>query len=439
MLALLLTSTLNRWKRYFPEWFAAFRFCFRHQTQRDLAARYVQGLCSTAHRKSMEPLAHLVAPGQYDRLQHFITDSPWQIAGLEQIIADRAQYLLGGKKAVLIIDDTCLTKFGSKSVGVGRQYSGQVGKITNCQCLVSLTLARDETPLPVRLKLFLPSEWSNNLERCRQAGVPEEHPVGATKWEIALREIDDLKSSIQFSMILADAGYGMNAKFRQALTARGLKWSVGTVKNQRVYPQHVHLIPPPKYFRGRPSKHPTPSEDTETIEEVLTREPWKQVVWRQGTKGKLAGLFAAKYVRLADGVENANGQHLPGEGAWVIGEQRAQGERKYYLCNLPSTTSLAELVKVTKQRWACELGHRELKQEVGLGHFEGRSWLGLNHHIVLCLVALLFLQALRLAQPEGFIGATVPAIRMEIAGVDLRRREIPVRFCPCCTALFSGP
>ena len=162
-------------------------------------------------------------------------------------------------------------------------------------------------------------------------------------------------------------------------------------------------------------------------------------MWRQGTKGPLIGMFAAKYVCLADGNENARGQHLPGEGAWVIGEQRARGEKKFYLCNLPPETACEHLIQVTKQRWACELGHRELKQEVGLDHFEGRSWQGLHHHAVLCLVALLFLQWLRLSQPDGFFGETVPAIRQEIAGEYLRRSTAQFRCCSCCTALLSGP
>lgn len=361
-------------------------------------------------------MSEIVAPGHQDHLQHFITDSPWNTTGLEEIIVDRAQYLLGGKDAVLIIDDTCLTKFGSKSVGVARQYSGQEGKITNCQCLVSLTLARHELPIPLRLKLFLPSEWSTNQERCLAAGVPLEHPRASTKWEIALRELDALTGSIEFGLVLADAGYGVNAAFRQALTRRGLKWSVGTVKTQRVYPTNVHLIAVPRHFKGRPQKHPTPSEDAESIEVVLGRENWQPILWRQGTKGPLYGRFTAKYVRLADGAETARGQHLPGEGVWVIGEERPRGEKKYYLCNLPASTSLKQLIQVTKQRWACELGHRELKQEVGLNHFEGRSWPGLQHHTVLCLVALLFLQSLRLAQPDGFLGESVPAIRLEVAG-----------------------
>ncbi|PNY79721.1 IS701 family transposase [Deinococcus koreensis] len=434
-----ITTRPSRWSRHFHTWFSPFLTCFRHRSQRARAAQYILGLCSSAHRKSMAPMADLVAPGKQDHFQQFITDSPWAIQGLEQLVADHAHGLLGGKDAVLIIDDTCLTKFGSKSVGVGRQYSGQEGKITNCQCLVSITLARDDLPNPLRLKLFLPSEWSTNPQRCRQVGVPLEHPLRHTKSQIALREIDDLSGRIEFGTVLADAGYGVNASFRQALTERGFHWSVGTVKTQRVYPADVRLIPIPKIFRGRRPTHPTPSEDAETVEAVLQVETWHHLVWREGTEGPLRGVFAAKYVRVADGPENARGQHLPGEGAWIIGEQRSRGEKKYYLCNLPPTMSLIHLIQITKQRWACELGHRELKQEVGLHHFEGRTWQGLHHHAALCLVALLFLQGLRLAQPDGFFGETVPAIRLEVAGDRSRQLLVPSRIESSCTALFSGP
>jgi len=161
----------------FPSWFAPFLSTFHHQAQRCWAPLYVQGLCSTAHRKSIVPLAERVAPGQADPIQHFITDSPWTTPPLLRVLARQANTLLGGKRAVLIIDDTCLTKFGKHSVGVARQYSGQVGKIANCQCLVSLTLAKDELPIPLALRLFLPSEWTEDPARMQRAGVPPAHAV----------------------------------------------------------------------------------------------------------------------------------------------------------------------------------------------------------------------------------------------------------------------
>ncbi|WP_104989959.1 IS701 family transposase [Deinococcus sp. NW-56] len=432
-----MARSLPRWTRHFPTWFAPFLVHFRHRAQRTWAPLYVRGLCSTVHRKSMQPLAAVVAPGKENHLQQFITDSPWLTEPLETLLAQRAQQMLGGKDAVLIIDDTCLTKFGTKSVGVARQYSGQVGKITPCQCLVSLTLAQHDLPVPLALRLFLPQEWTNDPARLRAAGVPLEHQPPQTKCELALKELDRVRPHVTFGMVLADAGYGVNARFRQALTERGLLWSVGITRTQTVYPRDVRLIPIPRIFRGRKPTHPTPSEDRLSVEEVLAGAAWQHLVWRHGTKGPLSGRFAAEYVRLADGEEYARSQHLPGQAAWIIGEQRRGEERKYYVCNLPPDTPLSRLVEVTKRRWACELSHRELKDEVGLDHFEGRSWQGLHHHAVLCMVALTFLQWLRLTQPDDLRGDTIPAIRAEVAG-DLPLPP-PCRRCHTCTALFSGP
>lgn len=423
----MLSRPSPRWKRLFPNWFAPFLATLRHKAQRHWAPLYVRGLCSQAQRKSITPLAEIVAPGHADHLQHFVTDSPWETRPFQTLLAQRAQEMVGGQDAVLIIDDTCLTKFGTCSVGVARQYSGQAGKVTNCQCLVSLTLARHEIPVPLALRLFLPPEWVRDEQRCDRAVVPMRHRVARAKWEIALEELDRVRLDVDFGIVLADAGYGNNAGFRRALSARALLWSVGVLRIQKVYPANVRLIPPPRIFRGRRSRFPTTSEDRQTVEEVLNATEWHDVVWRHGTKGPMRGRFAAAFVRIADGVGNSVGAHLPGEEVWIVGEQRKGDERKYYACNLPPSATLHDLVEITKKRWACEHGHRELKQEVGLSHFEGRSWRGIHHHATLCLVALAFLQWVRLEQPQGVLGETVPAIRTELAGALPR----PV-VCPRC-------
>ena len=338
---------------------------------------------------------------------------------------------------MLIIDDTCLTKFGSHSVGVARQYSGQVGKITNCQCLVSLTLSKDELPIPLALRLFLPSEWTENPARMQRAGVPPANAVPQTKWALALEELDWIRRDV--GLVLADAGYGNNSEFRKALSRRGLLWSVGIVKTQKAYPEDVRVTPALLRARGRPPKYPVASEERQTVEQVLSEVPWQKIVWRQGSKGPLLGRFAAAFVRIADGMRTAPGAHLPGEEVWTLGEERASGEKTYDACNLPPGTTLTTLVEVMKRRWACcEHVHRELKQEVGLSHFEGRSWRGLCHDAALCLLALGFLQWLRLTQPDEVFGATVPTIREELAGAWPR----PV-ICPRCRRVGadhpSGP
>jgi SRSO17 transposase len=361
---------------------------------------YMQGLMAPLQRKSIQPIAALVAPDDRGQVHHFVATSRWDSAPLEAVLARKAQQLLGGKGAVLIVDDTSLLKFGSHSVGVARQYSGQAGKITPCQTLVSLTLARQEVGVLVGLRLYLPPEWTDDQERCREAGVPEECRLNRSKGEIALNEIDRLlMAGVTFDVLLADAGYGKSAAFRQGLTERGLSWAVGVPNNQTVYRTSARAVLPEKPSRGRKPSRLVATEERFTVEAFLNDLPveaWRGITWRNGSKGPLRARFTAARVRVADGVPDSRGRHLPGDEVWLIGEWRSNDERKYYLSNLPATTTLLTLARLVKQRWACEQAHREAKDELGLDHFEGRSWSGLHHHALLVMMALLFLQTLRL-------------------------------------------
>jgi SRSO17 transposase len=275
--------------------------------------------------------------------------------------------VVGGPKAALVIDDTALPKKGTLSVGVARQYCGQLGKRANCQALVSLTLAGREVPVPVGLRLFLPAEWTADPGRCAAAGVPEAEVVARSKGAIALAELDRLiAAGARFGIVLADAGYGASAAFRHGLGQRGLAWAVGIPRNQKVYGADVRLVPP-----GGRKRRPVPDQEPREAEAVLAGLPWRRVTWRQGSKGPLAARFAATRIRAGDGATWANNRHLPGEEVWLVGEWRSSGERKYHLSNLPPRTSLRALASAIKARWVCEQGHQQLKQELGLGHFEG--------------------------------------------------------------------
>jgi SRSO17 transposase len=301
---------------------------------------------------------------------------------------------------VLIIDDTALPKQGTHSVGVARQYCGAVGKTANCQVLVSLTLARGEVPVPVGLRLYLPKLWADDPARRARAKVPE-HITFQTKGALALGEVDRLRAAgVRFGAVLADAGYGTSAAFRAALTERKLTWAVGVLGTQRVYPTTVALRPPPRRRRaGRPARHPVPSEPAVAAAALIDRlgpPAFRRVRWRRGTKGPLVADVAVVRVRVADGPTITAGVHLPGEEAWLVCERRAGGERKYYLANLPATASRAALVRLLKARWVCEQGHQQMKEELGLDHYEGRSWGGLHHHALLTAIAFAFLQHRRL-------------------------------------------
>jgi SRSO17 transposase len=279
-------------------------------------------------------------------------------------------------------------------VGVARQYCGQLGKRANCQSLVSLTLAQGEVPVPVGLRLFLPEAWAGAAPRCARAGVPAAEVVSRSKGEIALAELDRVRAAgVRFGPVLADAGYGTSAAFRQGLDARGLRWAVGIAKTQKVYSVAVQLVPP----RGRGRKR-GPSEEPRSAEDVRGERRWRHVTWRGGTKGALAARFAATRVRVGDGPAWANNRHLPGNEAWLVGEWRASGERQFYLSNLPRRTSVPALAAAIKARWVCEQAHQQLKEELGLDHFEGRSWTGLHRHALMTCIACDYLQHLRFAE-----------------------------------------
>ncbi len=222
--------------------------------------------------------------GGHNQLQHSIASPAWDDAPLWQVLAKQANRLVGGLRAALVIDDTALPKKGMLSVGVARQYCGQLGKRANCQAPVSLTLAGAEVPAPVGLRLFLPEEWTRDPERCAAAGGPEARTVARSKGEIAPAELGWLPAAqVRFGIVLADAGYGASAAIRQGLSERGLAWAVGISRNQKIYNAEFQLVPP-----GGRKRRPVPDQKPREAEAVLANLPWRRVTWRQGTKGPLA-------------------------------------------------------------------------------------------------------------------------------------------------------
>jgi SRSO17 transposase len=391
-------SPTEGWEDELERWLAPFLERLRRQAQRRWAPLYLKGLLLPGERKSVEPLAARVAPGDVQQLHHFVSASPWATAPLEDELVRAADRLVGGPDAVLVVDDTALVKQGRRSVGVKRQYCGQLGKKANCQALVSLTLARAEVPVCVGLRLFLPEDWCADAGRRAAVRVPEAVRY-RPKWQIVLDEIDRvLASGARFGCVLADAEYGKAAEFRHGLSERSLPWAVGILPAQKVYPAEVTLAYPERKATGRPRQHPVPSAPSVAAAELLEARPeaFRAVSWRTGTKGPLRAEFAALRVRVADGPLAARAQHLPGEEAWLVGEHRASGERKYYLANRPAGMPLEVLATLIKARWVCEQAHQQLKGELELGDFEGRSWRGLHHHALLCQLAFAFLQHLRL-------------------------------------------
>jgi SRSO17 transposase len=299
------------WGTELERWLEPFLARLRRRAQRRWVPFYLKGLILPGERKSVEPMAARVAPGDVQQLHHFVSASPWATAPLEDELVKVADRLVGGPDAVLVVDDTALVKQGRRSVGVKRQYCGQLGKRANCQSLVSLTLARAEVPVCVGLRLFLPEDWCADAGRRAAAGVPE--AVGyRPKWKIALAEIDRvLASGAGFGCVLADAEYGKAAEFRRGLDDRQLTYAVGIPPTQKVYPADVTLATPERKATGRPPKHPVPSAASvgaAELFEALPRAAFRAISWRRGTKGPLSAAFAALRVRVADGPLMARAQ-----------------------------------------------------------------------------------------------------------------------------------
>jgi SRSO17 transposase len=395
-------DTTSDWKDELGHWLQPFLARLGHKARRQMCPLYVAGLIGPGDRKSIAPMAERLAPGDYDQLHHFVSAGVWDAAPLETEMLVQADRLVGGSDAVLVIDDTAMPKKGRHSVGVAAQYASALGKTANCQTLVSLTLARGEVPVMAALRLFLPENWTNDRKRLERAGVPAEYQTARTKPEMALAEIDRvIAAGVGFGCVLADAGYGLSAPFRQGLTARKLAWAVGIPRHLKVYPVSVQLIWPIA-ARGRPRRRHIPDILSIAAEDMLADARWQNISWRTGTKGKLKASFAAVRVRIADGppqrIKDKGQQHLPGDEAWLIGEHRMSGEKKYYLANLPAGTDLRTLAATIKARWVCEQAHQQLKEELGLDHFEGRSWQGLHRHALMTMIAYAFLQHRRLTK-----------------------------------------
>jgi SRSO17 transposase len=410
------------WETEFQRWLEPFLRRLGHKARQEWLPVYMRGQMSASCRRCATTMAREMVPDDEEQLHHFVSTSPWDGAPLEAELIRVVNALVGGPDSFLIIDDTALVKKGTESVGVARQYCGELGKNANCQSLVSLTLARAEVPVPVALRLFLPEKWARDKRRREKCGVPQKIRH-RPKWKIALEELDRvLGSGAQFGEVLADAAYGACGVFRQGLTERGLRWTVGISPKHQVYQDDVTERIPTPGVKGRPPKRPVPSARSVSARkmiESLGPQAFRSVSWRRGTKGPLRAKFALVRVRVADGAKGKGGRRAPGESLWLICEERENGERKYYLSNHPVSTPRQTLVMSVKSRWSCEQAHQQMKQELGLNHYEGRSWSGLHHHCLLTMISFAFLQHLRLRGKKNFPGANrhrAPRCRKSGAG-----------------------
>ena len=376
-----------------------------HADRATPARWYLRGLMLPGQRKSVEPMAARVQPqnvrAAHQSMHHLVADSEWSDTALLAAVAREVVPVLsnaGKTPCFWILDDTGFRKYGKHSVGVARQYCGQLGKTENCQVAVSLSLATVEGSVPLDYRLYLPAEWTADKPRCKRAGVPKAMGF-ATKGELAWRQIEAaLVAEIPRGTVLVDAGYGDEAALRDRLSAHGLSYAVGIRPATAVWWEAHQPAPTPAHQgRGRPRSRVVRDATHQPIgvgelAKLLPAAGYRTLTWREGTNAALRSRFARVRVQAAHA-------DRPREEEWLLIEW-PQGEAEpshYFLSNLPTTISLKDLVTTVKMRWRIERDYLELKQEVGLGHYEGRNWRGFHHHASLCIAAYGFLMLERLS------------------------------------------
>ena len=377
-----------------------------HEDRHAPLKNYCRGLLLPGERKSIEPMAARLEPGSVQAtrqsLHHLVAKAPWSDETLLEHV--RKQVLPAMRKhgpvVAWIVDDTGFPKKGTHSVGVARQYCGQVGKQDNCRVAVSLSVATWNASLPVGYRLYLPKEWAGDAERREETEVPKEVRF-QTKPEIALDQIRAaLAAKVDRGVVLADAAYGINTEFRDGLTDLELQYVVGVQSTMTVWePGQQPLPAKPRGRMGRPPRLLRRSNQHQpvSVKQLAMSLPstaFREVTWREAGERKLRSCFAAVRVRAAHrDYEKAE----PHAEEWLLIEwPRGEAEpTKYWVSTLPPTTKLKALIKIAKQRWIIERDYEELKQELGLGHFEGRNWRGFHHHATLCIAAYGFLVAER--------------------------------------------
>jgi SRSO17 transposase len=418
---------LMEFERYIKQLCAA----LGHRDRHGGFADYSRGLMLPLERKSVEPLAAHTDPlhvsAKHQSLHHLVAQSEWSDRAVLACVRDWVMPKLGRKsKFYWIVDDTGLPKKGEHSVGVARQYCGQLGKQDNCQVAVSLSLATERGSVPIDWRLYLPEKWAKDRRRRKKSGVPTAVKF-LTKPEIALEQIRAAKAAgVWFGVVLADAGYGNETAWREGLIEMELEYCVGVQSVTTVWAPGTRPVPPkPRNTIGRPPTRWQRGPGAEPLSVKALAESlaarWRTVSWRQGSNAVLSSRFAAVRVRAAHRDEGPS--TLRGEQWLLIEWPRGEAEpTKYWLSTLSADTPLVHLVRVAKMRWRIERDYQELKQEFGLSHYEGRGWRGFHHHATLCIAAYGFLLAERLRHGGSKKNRTRPKAPALPAGYTPRGR-----------------
>ncbi|HET6466758.1 MAG TPA: IS701 family transposase [Geminicoccaceae bacterium] len=374
------------------------------------ARAYCTGLLLPGERKSVEPMAARIEPARvqakHQSMHHVVAKAEWDDAALLRAVRDQVLPAIEqhGPVRYWMVDDTAFPKQGEHSVGVARQYCGQLGKQDNCQVAVSLSVANDDASLPIAYQLYLPETWAGNASLRAKAGVPDK--IGfETKPVIALDQLRQARDEgIPVGIVLGDAGYGDECDFRVGVSELDLRYVLGIRPGTSVWPPGQAPLPPapwsgqgrpPTRLRRSPEHQPVSVKD---LARSLPRRAWRSVTWREGSQTELTSRFALQRVRPAHR-DTQRSEPWPEEWLLIEWPEGAKEPAKYWLSNLPPRTPLKDLVHTAKARWLIERDYQELKQEIGLGHYEGRGWRGFHHHASLCIAAYGFLVAERCLFP----------------------------------------
>ena len=351
---------------------------------------YCVGLLAAEGRKSVEPLAAVTAPAglsvQHQKLLHFVANAPWPdewvLAKVREMVVPAIER--HGPIDAWIIDDTAFPKQGTHSVGVHHQYCGQLGKQANCQVVVTLSIANHHASLPIAYRLYLPQEWADDAARREKAHVPREVTF-KTKPQIALEQLREAcKAGVPRGIALMDASYGSNSALRTGVSALGLAYVAGIVSTVKVRAVHDRAA--------------TERMSVKKLALSLPKHAWRTITWREGTADRLRSRFARIQVRTAP----IRGAARRAEETLLIEWPEGEAEpTKYWLSTLDKNISFRRLVDIAKMRWRIERDYQELKQEIGLGHYEGRGWPGFHHHGTLCIAAYGFLVSERETIPPS--------------------------------------
>jgi SRSO17 transposase len=377
-----------------------FRSDFNRPRQAAWCGVYLHGLLADGERKSIEPMARRLArrldfdvtdPDQ--ALQQFVSQSTWDEQVVGRHYRDLMAQTFADPDGIFVIDDTSFPKQGRHSVGVQRQYCGALGKKANCQVAPSVHYVGKKGHCPLAMRLYLPECWLVDSKRLEKAGVPEACRAPRSKGQIALELLDQVRSEgWPGRIVVSDAGYGVAQDFRDGLEQRDLFYIVGVTAEMVVFTEEPRWLVPPWRGRGPRPTRPRLTDDSPrpvSLKELAARTRLRTVTWREGTKGKLAGRFA--WLRVWPGQGWATGGCAGRGPVWLLIEEQGDGKLKYAFSNLPERTRRLQAVRSWKSRWPVEQGYQQMKEELGLAHFEGRSWRGFHHHACLVMLAYGFL------------------------------------------------